>query len=50
MHDPLSLLYPIPEVNIIFNMCNEPAFVYSCANICDKGSEIKFWTSYKLKT
>lgn len=47
---PIHNLHPIPEVNIVFNMCNEPSFKYSCANICDKGSDVKQWTSYKLKT
>lgn len=42
-------LQTIPEVNIVFNLNNEPAYKYSCMNICDKGNDSKTWKSYKLK-
>lgn len=29
-------LIPIAEVNIVFNLNNDPAYKYSIANICDK--------------
>ena len=35
----VKAIMPIAEVNIIFNMCNEPAYKYSCINICDKSQE-----------
>ena len=54
-----KLIKKLPENNIVFNMCNDVAFKYSCANICDKSNDItgffilflclillKGWTSY----
>lgn len=33
----LSLLTPLPETNLVFNINNEPAYKYSVYNIADKG-------------
>ena len=35
-----KLIKKLPENNIVFNMCNDVAFKYSCANICDKSNDI----------
>ncbi|KRX10519.1 hypothetical protein PPERSA_01531 [Pseudocohnilembus persalinus] len=43
-------LQTIPEVNIVFNLNNEPAYKYSCMNICDKWNDSKNYKSYRLQT
>ncbi|EAR83283.2 histone deacetylation protein RXT3 (macronuclear) [Tetrahymena thermophila SB210] len=43
-------ILPIPEVNIIFNLSNDPAYKYSIVNFCDKSDESKDWMSHKLQT
>ncbi|KAL4460267.1 hypothetical protein ABPG74_000018 [Tetrahymena malaccensis] len=43
-------ILPIPEVNIIFNLSNDPAYKYSIINFCDKSDESKDWMSHKLQT
>eukprot|EP00828_Plagiopyla_frontata_P035271 TRINITY_DN4620_c0_g1_i1.p1 TRINITY_DN4620_c0_g1~~TRINITY_DN4620_c0_g1_i1.p1 ORF type:complete len:283 (+),score=33.59 TRINITY_DN4620_c0_g1_i1:143-991(+) len=35
-----KLIKKLPENNIVFNMCNDVAFKYSCANICDKSNDL----------
>ena len=42
-------ILPIPEVNIVFNLSNDPAYKYSIINFCDKSSEPKEWVSHHLK-
>ena len=43
-------LIPIAEVNIIFNLNNDPAYKYSIANICDKMYYIKPSPTHALLT
>ncbi|KAL4507282.1 hypothetical protein ABPG72_002075 [Tetrahymena utriculariae] len=43
-------ILPIPEVNIIFNLSNDPAYKYCIINFCDKSDESKDWMSHKLQT
>jgi hypothetical protein len=38
-----------PSTVLVYNLSNEPAFVYELALICDRGAEPEKWTSYKLK-